>query len=313
MSSPEPYRTSLSPQQASFIYWLNGLAPVATNIVTPLVVFHKMSKTNVSEVVKYNQQINEIGRQFVSGTIGLLSYFGGGELTRGLLNLVFGRNQGISGNGPGTGMNEASRQIAMTVGGVIMSFIGFAFIRPLISTSLICQFLKAEGVQVSLKKHDAEAIIDGAKDSFSNLFHVDKAKSLLNAKIDQLTAQALGPSSQNRLMAYLQRKVDEHLVPEGKPDVRKTAIYSTILLSGYLSTLTGLLWGLNRILGGKTPGPSAIPALNRPYNLIRQSMPPFQGNAYQPSFPSASVMSGSIGSSGGYAYKMTQPLISPWG
>jgi|GEM_PF-1608113 len=316
MSSPESYySTSLSPKQANFIYWLNGLAPVLTNVVTPLVVFYKMSRTNVSDVVKYNQQVNEVGRQFVSGTIGLLSYFGGGELTRGLLNMVFGRTQGMPGTGQTRGMDEATRQIAMTVGGVLMSFVGFAFIRPLISTSLICKFLKAEGVQVSLKKEEAEAIIDGAKDSISNIFHADKAKFLLEEKIKHLTAKELGTPSNGRLMNYIQRKVDEHLVPDGKPDLKKTAIYSTALLSGYLSVLTGLLWGMNRLLGGKAPNPPAPFLSQAPlYMPSQENGPPFQGLSYQPTMPSLPLKATvfNAGFNPGYAYGGTQSRLSPW-
>lgn len=144
MSSPDfssntGQSAQLSPAQASFVYWLNGLAPVLTSIVTPLATYWTLRKKPDKTVIqKYNQQINEVVRQFVSGTVGLVGYFGGGETTKGLLNgagKLFPES---------VKLDEATKQVLMIVGGTAISFLGYAFIRPKISIDLICNLLKQE-------------------------------------------------------------------------------------------------------------------------------------------------------------------------
>jgi hypothetical protein len=234
--------TQLSPSQASFVYWLNGLAPVATNIVTPFVVFLTLTigKNKAKPALtKYNQQVNEVVRQFVSGTIGLLSYFGGGELTKGALNQVFDKHD--------QRMSESSRQVAMMVGGVAMSFIGFAFVRPYISTDLICRFLKQEkGLEYELAPDKVRQILNEACPTPKNL---QKGLNLLEETLKQQASQQAGVKSDNYLIRWLQGKLDQHLLPGGKPDLKKTAIASTVALSSYLALLTGALWGVNQKLG----------------------------------------------------------------
>lgn len=246
MSSPVlphlPQQSELSPAQARFVYWLNGLAPVVTNVITPLVVFWKMGGSSKLPLVKYNQQVNEVVRQFISGTIGLVSYFGGGELTKGVLNRVFDNN--------GRTLDESSKQVAMIVGGVAMSFIGFAFVRPYVSTELICKFLKQEkGLEQSISDKKAQEILKAACPNPQSL---EKGMNLLEGTLKEQAAELAGAKSSNAAIRWLQNKVDQHLVPGGQPNLKKTALVSTVALSGYLALLTGTLWGVNRALSQKT-------------------------------------------------------------
>jgi hypothetical protein len=260
MSSPQVASDNLSPAQASFIYWLNGLAQVATNIVTPLVVYWRMRNMPQGPLVKYNQQVNEVVRQFISGTIGLVSYFGGGELTRGLINGSLGLKK--------SNMDDASKHVAMIVGGVLASFIGFAFVRPYISTNLICKFLKQErGVEASFTEKEVLAILNGAKEGgghfvgpemLQDTYSMTKATQLLAQKKKALISAEAGAKSKHWLIGPLQNWVDRHLVPQGKPDLVKLARYSTLALTGYLSALTVLLWGVNwMMVWRKNPEPVA--------------------------------------------------------
>ncbi|WP_373533011.1 hypothetical protein [Vampirovibrio sp.] len=270
--------TELSPAQARFVYWLNGLAPVATNIVTPFVVFLTMmlGKNKTKPVfTKYNQQVNEVVRQFVSGTIGLISYFGGGELTKSALNRVFDEH-----NQP---MSEASKQVAMIVGGVAMSFIGFAFVRPYISTDLICKFLKQEkGLEQEVAQDKVRQILTAA---CPNPINLQKGLTLLDDILKKQAAKEAGAKSEHTVIRWLQAKIDQHLLPKGQPDLKKTAIASTAALSAYLALLTAGLWGVNRALG-KTPAPPsagfslkngvALTPNGLPNNLSRPFSSPLQ-------------------------------------
>lgn len=246
MSSPLPPATTgqnnqLSPTQASFVYWLNGFAPVFTNVVTPLIVFWKMGKAPKLPIVKYNQQVNEVVRQFISGTIGLVSYFGGGELTKGAINRVFDAND--------QKMDESTKQVAMIVGGVAMSFIGFAFVRPYISTDLICRFLKQEkGLEHAIPAEKVQGLLK----KYCSPSNLESAKKEVGAIVQkESVVEQAGVKSDNSLIRWAQGKIDRHLVPNGKPNLKKTALVSTVALSGYLTLLAGALWGVNRMLGRK--------------------------------------------------------------
>jgi hypothetical protein len=197
-------------------------------------------------LTKYNQQVNEAVRQFVSGTIGLLSYFGGGELTKGALSRVFNKQN--------QRMSESSRQVAMMVGGVTMSFLGFAFVRPYISTNLICKLLKQEkGLEYEVAQDKIRQILEKACPTPQSL---QKGLNLLDDTLKQQVNQQAGAKSDNRLIHWLQGKIDQHLLPDGQPDLKKTAIASTVALSSYLALLTGVLWVVNQKLGKNQIPPS---------------------------------------------------------
>jgi hypothetical protein len=311
MSSPSSSNSPapLSPIQASFVYWLNGLAPVATNIVTPLVVYWNMRHKVQSLLCKYNVQVNEVVRQFISGTIGLLSYFGGGELTRGLLHGVLGVKK--------SSLDDSTRQVAMITGGVLASFIGFAFVRPYISTELICKFLKHEkGEAASFSSEDVLGILHGARVGDGHSVNSDwislpKATTLLHEEEAEKIRKVAGVKSNHWLIGRAQRWIDRHLVPNGQPDLAKVARYSTLGLAGYLGLLTLGLWSVNRLfsrageqapvpvrpsvavqhpalMGGSiASGPSSVPRQfpMRPTGMAPQSFPAFSAQMQRSAMP----------------------------
>jgi hypothetical protein len=130
MSSPP---SSLSSSQARFVYWFSGLAPVATNVVTPFMVYYRVRKQPLTTLKRQEMVMQEVARQIVSGTIGILTYFGGGQLTKNIIELLTGRNN--------PKINDSTKQIAMLVGGTLLSFIGYGFIRPMFSTDIILHWL----------------------------------------------------------------------------------------------------------------------------------------------------------------------------
>src|SRR5687767_3039480 len=85
-SSPSNPADHLSPGQAQFVYWFNGLFPITSCILTPLTTYRKTLTESISDVQRCNKLLHEVSRQFVSGSIGLVCYFVGGELTRKVLD-----------------------------------------------------------------------------------------------------------------------------------------------------------------------------------------------------------------------------------
>lgn len=130
-----------SPAQARFLYLFKGFAPVATNIVTPMMVAYRLREAPLSRDKRQEIIMQEVARQLVSGCIGLLFYFGGGALTRKLLERTLRH--------VGKGMGEAGKQIAMTVGATAAEFLGYGFVRPLVSTDLIVHWLQRKPLTAS--------------------------------------------------------------------------------------------------------------------------------------------------------------------
>jgi hypothetical protein len=116
--------THLPASQQRFLFWFNGLAPVATNVVTPLVTYAQLRHKVVSPMERRSLVVQETVRQVLSGVIGVTTYFGGAWLT--------GRMMG----------SHAAKSLGQIVGGTVASFIGYAFIRPLVSTELIVRWLR---------------------------------------------------------------------------------------------------------------------------------------------------------------------------
>lgn len=257
---------------ATQLYWLMGLAPIATNIVTPLMVFWQMRTQGKNLMVKYNQQVNEVVRQFVSGTIGLVSYFGGGELTRGMLNVLNGigirLGQPIQSSN-GRSQDDSNQKVAMLLGGIVMSFIGFAVIRPWIGTRLICKFLKEEGVEAVLTKPQLDAIFSKAKTEVER-------KQLVDKKLAEVAKEQMGGDQKAGFpIRQIQNWVDQNLFTSGKdgkpePKLGKTAAVATLGLTGWLTALTGVLYGLNQALGG--PKASELSSLPEPVRLKRLNL-----------------------------------------
>jgi hypothetical protein len=250
------YAHMSSSQVANCNYWLNGLAPVATNIVTPLITYLVMrSKIDKTLLQKYNQQVNEVGRQLVSGTIGLLSYFGGAEITRYLLKLVLGSDTDQK-------VDKASRQIAMSVGGVITSFLGFAILRPLLSTDLICKFLKQEGAEeITFNLKEMRLQLEKSAKALKHQSVEDRMAEIIREKRVSMSVEKKG---NHWFFGPIQNWVDRHLVPNGVPKLGKTAAYATLTLSVYLGTLTAALWSINRLLG-KTAMPANVSPVVAPH------------------------------------------------
>jgi hypothetical protein len=270
---------------ATQLYWLTGLAPIATNVVTPLMVFWQMRRGDKSPMVKYNQQVNEVGRQFVSGTIGLISYFGGGEVTRGVLKALNGI--GINLGQPmeaqqGQNPDDAPQKVAMLLGGILMSFIGFAVIRPLVGTQLICKFLKKEsGVEAALGRQQLEEIMAGEKSK-------PEMDAMIRKKLAAVAKADSGQAMDGFPIRQIQRWVDKHLFEpqangEPKPLLGKAAGVATLALTTWLTGLTGLLYGLNQALGGRhaprTLGmavfPDVKPGVQSGSNIPLSGIPPF--------------------------------------
>lgn len=125
--------SQLSSSHARFVYWFSGLAPVATNIVTPLMVYARVRKQPITALKRQEMVMQEVARQIISGSIGILTYFGGGHFTKSLIELWAGRKNDR--------INESAKQVAMLIGGTALSFIGYGFIRPLFSTDIILHWL----------------------------------------------------------------------------------------------------------------------------------------------------------------------------
>lgn len=122
----------LSSGQARFVYLFNGLAPVATSLVTPAVTWAQLQHKPIAEDQRKLLFMQEVARQAVSCTIGLVTYFGGAMLT--------GRLMG----------NSANKSLGQIIGGTVISFLGYGFLRPLVSTELIVRWLqKHAGTQAS--------------------------------------------------------------------------------------------------------------------------------------------------------------------
>jgi hypothetical protein len=223
-----------------------------------------MKKQPQTLLSKYNMQVNEVVRQLISGTIGLVSYFGGGELTRALVNRTFKDDRNA--------LDDATKQVAMIAGGVAASFIGFAFVRPYVSTELICKFLKREeGIEARFSEGEVQSILKQAQTSIPDTLSHSQVLALLEQEKSAQIAQQAGVKSKHWLMEPVQRWIDQHLVPKGNQDLAKVVRYSTLGLAGYLTALTLGLWGINRLLGSN--GKQTVAPQNR---QIRSSQPAHQ-------------------------------------
>jgi hypothetical protein len=139
------------------MYWATGLASIASNIVIPLVVYFSLRRSSKTPIEQYNLLVNEIGRQFISGSVGLLSFFGGGILIRSVIN--FYDKQKSSQNK----MDEGDKHLYMLVGAIAAKFISSALIKPLLSTQLILQFLEREKKPLSLPLAQVTALLKNSQ------------------------------------------------------------------------------------------------------------------------------------------------------
>jgi hypothetical protein len=113
----------LTPQQREQVmYWVGGLAPLATNVTTPLFTRLRFDKTGLSQEEKQKNVTQELARQLVSAATHIITYFGSSALV-------------------GVGSKAAHKNLLMFLAGTFASFIGYAVIRPLISAELILRWL----------------------------------------------------------------------------------------------------------------------------------------------------------------------------
>jgi hypothetical protein len=114
-------------QQQSMMYWVGGLSPLATNLVTPVVTHYRLKMTNLPEQERRMNVVQEVARQVVSAGLQLTSFFGGAWLMKKL--------------GGGAANKAGSNTLLQFLGGVFFAFLSYAFIRPLISTEIVLHYL----------------------------------------------------------------------------------------------------------------------------------------------------------------------------
>lgn len=116
---------ALSPAQTVFVKHLNGLAPLATCVVTPLVADLQFRRAGVPTRERKMLVFQEVVRQGISGVIGLSTYYGGMLLTGHLFKGA-----------------DTRKTLAQIIGGTAMSFVGYGFIRPMVSSEIIARWLR---------------------------------------------------------------------------------------------------------------------------------------------------------------------------
>lgn len=109
-------------RQQTLMYWVGGLSPLATNVVTPIVTHYRFKKSDLPESERRFNVSQEIARQTVSGALQVLSFFGGAW--------IFGQMGG-----------QKSRTLVEFLGGVFCAFVSYALIRPLVSSEIILRWL----------------------------------------------------------------------------------------------------------------------------------------------------------------------------
>lgn len=116
-------------QQQKIGWWAYGLAVLGTNLITPKMLEHQLKKSDLPpDEVRFNVQQESI-RQIISGGVHVVSYFlMGGLVGRLLLNKA-------------PQVTEQSRNLVQQLASIGMDFIGYAFVRPLISSELILNWL----------------------------------------------------------------------------------------------------------------------------------------------------------------------------
>ncbi|MBY0404995.1 MAG: hypothetical protein K2X66_13935 [Cyanobacteria bacterium] len=112
-------------KQQQIMYWVGGLSPLATNLVTPWVTYLRFKHSKLPEREKNFNVKQEIARQFVSAALQVTSFFGGAWL--------FGKMGG-----------KNAKTMVEFLGGVLFAFLGYAFIRPMISSEIILRWLYPE-------------------------------------------------------------------------------------------------------------------------------------------------------------------------
>lgn|GEM_PF-3004369 len=211
------------------MYWATGLASIASNIVIPMVVYLSLRKSSKTPVEKYNLLVNEIGRQFISGSVGLLSFFAGGALVRAGLN--FYNKQKSSQNQ----MDEGDKHLYMLVGAIATKFISSALLKPLLSTQLILQFLEKEKTPISLPLKQIQKLLAESPT-------IQEA----SIKLSDLSKQIPKPvEAQGKLSQGLLKLMRKHFFDaEGQPKIGKFTAVAVTAKSAWLSLLALAIYGV---------------------------------------------------------------------
>ncbi len=216
MSSPSSEQMSSS--QTRFLYWFSGLLPIVTSVITPLTAYWSLTRRPGTAVSRYNDVLHEVTRQFVSGHIGLISYFGGAAIVRSSME----RNR----ENRFASWSPAEKDTAMIVGGGLVSVLGYAGLRPLLSTNLHHFFQKNEVGVTKSRLHNPE--MSGIK------------KGLLDL-------------------------LDKRFMQGSVPIPGRLAIYSSLLLGVAFSATAALLGGaLPRLLKKKPVEPIGFSLFSPP-------------------------------------------------
>lgn len=168
-------------QQQQMMYWVGGLSPLATNLVTPIVTHYRLKMTNLPEEERRMNVVQEVARQVVSGGLQLASFFGGAWLMR-------------------QAGGKSSQTLVEFLAGVFLAFLSYAFIRPLISTEIVLRYLYPQAHRSDGKLSGGlkpPVLLSGLAGRLG-----DTASQGTGAPLD---IAYRGQSSQERFTRYLQR------------------------------------------------------------------------------------------------------------
>lgn len=145
--SPSDSQSSvtLSPAQAKFLYWFTGLIPIP-KALTPLATYwgdvRKPHYDNLLPAVKaarlYHNVVTDVGRQTVTCTFQLVSYFVGGNLIKLGLHQVSPPKDDM------TSKDEARQQVIVQVASLLIQVAATILSRPFGASQLIRLFHQEE-------------------------------------------------------------------------------------------------------------------------------------------------------------------------
>jgi hypothetical protein len=213
------------------MYWATGLASIASNIVIPLIVYLSLRKSNKTPIEKYNLLVNEIGRQFISGSMGLLSFFAGGALVRAGINFY---NKQKS---PQNQTNEGDKHLYMLLGAIVTKFVSSALLKPLLSTQLILQFLEKEKTPISLPVAQVQKLLS---ESRSIEVATDKLSDLSNQIPKPIEVQ--GKFTQGLLQLMRKHFFDA----SNQPKIGKFTAIAITAKAAWLSVLALAIYGITK-------------------------------------------------------------------
>jgi len=225
------------------MYWATGLASIVSNIVIPLVVYLSLRKSSKTPIEKYNLLLNEIGRQFISGSMGLLSFFGGGALVRAGIN--FYNKQKSSQNQT----NDGDKHLYMLLGAIVTKFISSALLKPLLSTRLILQFLEKEKTPISLPVNQIQKLL---KDSLT----IQEASNKLSALSRQIPKPVEANDKFSQGLLKLMRK--HFFDASNQPKIGKFTAIAVTAKAAWLSLLALAIYGVTKLSQSNKNSPTPL-------------------------------------------------------